>query len=546
MRAPHLTPIVAAALLQGCAYLTTYKADLGNPDVGVSIDAKQRVVLMAPVETKKEEVIEEAIEVQAPKERSNKTTGTAPSTPGDSAKAATTTHQAPKEQDNKTTSIAPGTPGDNAKANTTGNQEAPTFRNTKRTTTTTTTKQRRTCAEPSPDALAAISASVGGSFITDPASSKQLAAALGESASNIGLRTTSIQLMRDAMYRVCEAYLSGGIDQEQYADLQAHSQSLIVGLLAIEQLTSAVVARQGSITTSAAAGGLPEVSDSADALSKAKKKTADQKVVLDKAAAARGAAEDAVKAKKAALDAIDASETDKVATAERELKEVTEKVQPLKEAESAADAQLAVFKLAEETAQKVFDVARSRIDAKVSGTASFVDGEKRGASAETSKENAAVIAPSVALIVTSVMQQSVIAQKCLNLMSKPLGPLREAQVTVLTAHCARVANGELTREVQTGLVTQIGEAIHAIGRQVIAEGEVPPKAETPAPAAAAPAQGKAAAPAQGKAAAPAPAAPPPLNQAAAPSAVQPYPQPSTNTLIDLDKLRLQVEKAYSK
>jgi hypothetical protein len=141
--------LAMASLLTGCAHFTHYQANIGDPEVGVSMGAKQRVVLM------------------------NKH-GTDP---------------------------------------------------------------KRICAEPSPYALSALGASLSGSLV-DPTSSKQLAAALGESSASIGLRTTSIQLMRDAMYRACEAYMSHGITEDTYADLQGHAQTLIVGLLAIEQLTS--------------------------------------------------------------------------------------------------------------------------------------------------------------------------------------------------------------------------------------------------------------------------------------------------------------------
>ena len=118
-----LCAAATALALNGCAYLTTYQNGLGNPETGVSMDAKQRMLIVNKV-------------------------------------------------------------GD----------------------------QRRMCAEPSPDALSALGASLGGSLLSNSGATAQLAAALGESSSSIGLRTTSIQLMRDAMYRACEAYVSGGID----------------------------------------------------------------------------------------------------------------------------------------------------------------------------------------------------------------------------------------------------------------------------------------------------------------------------------------------
>jgi hypothetical protein len=70
--------------------------------------------------------------------------------------------------------------------------------------------------------------------------SVELSAALQQSAAFVGLRTTSIQLLRDFGYRLCEAYLSGAISEGQYDLLMRRFQKNVVALLAIEQLTGAV------------------------------------------------------------------------------------------------------------------------------------------------------------------------------------------------------------------------------------------------------------------------------------------------------------------
>ena len=56
----------------------------------------------------------------------------------------------------------------------------------------------------------------------------------------IGLRTQSIQLLRDAMYRICEAYWNDALDSESLIAMHRRFQNLMTGLLAIEQLTGAV------------------------------------------------------------------------------------------------------------------------------------------------------------------------------------------------------------------------------------------------------------------------------------------------------------------
>lgn len=102
---------------------------------------------------------------------------------------------------------------------------------------------RAVCAEPSPDALAAISASAG---VSVEVLQKALSAALSsnEAAASIGLRTQTIQLLRDSMYRLCEGYASGALDEIGFTRLQRRYQNIMLGLLAIEQLTGAVTPRQ--------------------------------------------------------------------------------------------------------------------------------------------------------------------------------------------------------------------------------------------------------------------------------------------------------------
>lgn len=106
-----------------------------------------------------------------------------------------------------------------------------------------------TCAEPSPDALSAASASGSGS-LEIASKALGLGYSASEGAAYIGLRTQTIQLLRDAMYRLCEGYAAGALTKDRYHRLQRHYQNSMVVLLAIEQLTSAVIARPAAISTS--------------------------------------------------------------------------------------------------------------------------------------------------------------------------------------------------------------------------------------------------------------------------------------------------------
>ncbi len=142
--------------------------------------------------------------------------------------------------------------------------------------------QRVICAEPSPDALTVISASAGASAASEIAAassrstrdqqsgtdgrsgqSLSVTAALAEQGAFVGLRTQSIQLLRDTMYRLCEGYAAGAISESEFTAMQRRYQSTMMGLLAIEQLTRPVVAAQVVLASSATGSAGPSASDMA-------------------------------------------------------------------------------------------------------------------------------------------------------------------------------------------------------------------------------------------------------------------------------------------
>ena len=126
------------------------------------------------------------------------------------------------------------------------------------------------CAEPSPDAIQAYAASLGAS-ITVPGKAADIAAALSASTGGIGLRTQAITLMRDHLYRLCEAYHNKAMTPDVVQMLQ-RSQDLTLGVLAIEQLTGTVVARQPMLTPEASAAAARNMlGKSVEALEQAKK-----------------------------------------------------------------------------------------------------------------------------------------------------------------------------------------------------------------------------------------------------------------------------------
>lgn len=116
------------------------------------------------------------------------------------------------------------------------------------------------CAMPSPDALAAAAAAGGLNVEASEANTGSAGGAatfgIGESAASIGLRTQSIQLLRDAMYRLCESYANGAINSVQYNVMMRRHQNNMIAILAIEQLTGAVAAQNVAVSASAEASVL--------------------------------------------------------------------------------------------------------------------------------------------------------------------------------------------------------------------------------------------------------------------------------------------------
>lgn len=111
------------------------------------------------------------------------------------------------------------------------------------------------CPEPLPESLSAYSNSAGFSGNRSAQLAAQAAIAAAESASFVGLRTQSIQLLREDKFAICLAYLNNGITSGEYYDLQRRSQNFTLGILAIEQLTGVAKADQAALSNTASAGG---------------------------------------------------------------------------------------------------------------------------------------------------------------------------------------------------------------------------------------------------------------------------------------------------
>jgi hypothetical protein len=179
----------------------------------------------------------------------------------------------------------------------------------------------RFCAEPPPDVFTAIGSTLGlkAGYGRDKArqeANAEFLQAISENAATIE-RTQTVNILREAMYRNCERYLSGAISENEFIVQAARDQRAMVHVLAVEQLTGAAKAQSTALTTiakAASTGTSPEALkalEAADdkrksarsAASKAAAEAKDQTPALDcsataEAFAASGASESDIAAKK--------------------------------------------------------------------------------------------------------------------------------------------------------------------------------------------------------------------------------------------------------
>lgn len=149
------------------------------------------------------------------------------------------------------------------------------------------------CAEPSPDAMAAYAASLGISASVPRAGSGALSHSQQASIASIGLRTQSITLMRDALYRMCEAFINNAAGPTQIVTLLGRSQDLTAVILAVEQLTGAVAANQAALTGTTSASASASLLSNQALLDAARENETNKNNELEEAKVALKSAEEA-------------------------------------------------------------------------------------------------------------------------------------------------------------------------------------------------------------------------------------------------------------
>jgi hypothetical protein len=186
------------------------------------------------------------------------------------------------------------------------------------------------CAEPSPDVAKAVQESfgLGGGLGVDiptqvsGSAAVSIARARAEAAAQLGERLATIQLLRDGLYRACEAYANGAFSETTYALLLSRYDDTMVTLLSAE-LAAGNFGRQ-----LAALGGSADASSNASAdLDSALGAAALAKQQLDEAEQAKGEAEQELadaEADLAAAEAAGETETSEEAAAVEEKEDEVE------------------------------------------------------------------------------------------------------------------------------------------------------------------------------------------------------------------------------
>lgn len=222
------------------------------------------------------------------------------------------------------------------------------------------------CAEPSPDALSALAASQGANLSTANGASAAESFAIAEAAGSIGLRTQSIQLLRDSMFRVCESYQNGQLSPFMVQLLHQRFQTTMVSVLAIEQLTGAMRAPAvvlGGSSSTGSADAIVKLSASREAQA-ASVEVAQKDYTAKKADAEK--AEQDVASKTAAVAT--ASDDQAKAAAEAALNQGQEKANAANDAMAAADMTLASRKSGLAAIDRALTLAQASGSAAATGT----------------------------------------------------------------------------------------------------------------------------------------------------------------------------------
>lgn len=281
------------------------------------------------------------------------------------------------------------------------------------------------CAEPSPDALSAIAASAGIGASVPSQGAASAATALQTSAASIGLRTQSITLMRDALYRVCEAYYSGQLSKAQVMLLLARSQDLTATVVAVEQLTGAVVAQQAILSGQANSQSIATLLANKEALEQIGAQLERDQKAVEEATTAEASARAALEAEQKKLDdakdalAEEPDNDDRKTAVERAEIDVGRAEDDFR----LKGSDLALRKSQLSETQKVRDAVARQLDSATASASAAASGSGQFG-ANQSRDNltdatAAAIAGAVENIVTRVVGKNYLTDACIAIITQP-------------------------------------------------------------------------------------------------------------------------------
>jgi hypothetical protein len=131
------------------------------------------------------------------------------------------------------------------------------------------TPKRILCAEPSPDVALAMAHSLGAGANVMGYGSGNVSSAVSQGLAQLGERFAAVQLLRDVLYRSCEAYANGAISSTTYAVMMARLDETTTTLLLGEMAAGAFGRQLGAIQTAADAKASANLNETLSPASKA-------------------------------------------------------------------------------------------------------------------------------------------------------------------------------------------------------------------------------------------------------------------------------------
>lgn len=306
-----------------------------------------------------------------------------------------------------------------------------------------------TCLEPSADLAKAISSNTSGAGSAplgalfgagvSGETAASVARSVSESAAQMTDRLASIQLLRDALYRACEAYANGALTATSYAVLLSRYDdvmiTMLLGELAAANFGGATASLGGGTSGSAnatfqqqRAQAEAEETDAVAAKTEADKKVAAQEQKVAKAEAEHAAAQDA-------RDNLgDAPEADTQPSVE-DLDRAVDETQEALHQEEVALAQL-------QTEQNLLDGALTEARAAVAASRAFASATGISGAKEVSGTERTKIAESLQEMQRKYVENinsDALVVACISALDKPKQP--QGHHTLLVDFCSRELSG---------------------------------------------------------------------------------------------------------